>query len=98
MKRTTVLLLALLPAILSAAVPDGFPSGTSSVAGFFPLEGSGRHVWNFNAGWRFLLGDVARAEEKDFDDHSWEVVSTPHTVRLMPAEASGCRNYQGIAW
>jgi len=26
------------------------------------------------------------------------VVSTPHTVQLMPAEASGCRNYQGIAW
>ncbi|MDE6002910.1 MAG: glycoside hydrolase family 2, partial [Prevotella sp.] len=22
----------------------------------------------------------------------------PHTVQLMPAEASGCRNYQGIAW
>jgi beta-galactosidase len=26
------------------------------------------------------------------------VVSTPHTVELEPAEASGGRNYQGIAW
>ena len=70
----------------------------TSVAGLFPLENSGRLVWNFNAGWRFHLGDVVGAEAKDFDDQSWEVVSTPHTVQLMPAEASGCRNYQGIAW
>ena len=64
----------------------------------FPLENSGRLVWNFNAGWRFHLGDVAGAEAKDFNDKAWEVVSTPHSVQLMPAEASGCRNYQGIAW
>ena len=41
---------------------------------------------------------MAGAEAKDFNDKSWEVVSTPHTVQLMSAEASGCRNYQGIAW
>lgn len=70
----------------------------TSIAGLFPLDNSGRLVWNFNAGWRFHLGDVAGAEAKDFNDQSWEVVSTPHTVQLMPAEASGCRNYQGIAW
>ena len=70
----------------------------TSVAGFFPLENSGRLVWNFNAGWCFHLGDVTGAETKEFDDKTWEVVSTPHTVQLMPAEASGCRNYQGIAW
>ena len=70
----------------------------TSVAGLFPLENSGRLVWNFNAGWRFYMGDVAGAEAKNFDDKAWEVVFTPHTVQLMPAEASGCRNYQGIAW
>jgi len=70
----------------------------TSVAGLFPLEQSGRLVWNFNAGWRFCRGDVAGAERKDFDDRTWEVVSTPHSVQLMPAEASGCRNYQGVAW
>jgi beta-galactosidase len=70
----------------------------TSVAGLFPLENSGRLVWNFNAGWRFHLGDIAGAELADFNDTSWEVVSTPHSVQLMPAEASGCRNYQGIAW
>lgn len=70
----------------------------TSVAGLFPLDNSGRLVWNFNAGWRFHLGDVSHAEQKDFNDKDWEVVATPHTVQLMPAEASGCRNYQGIAW
>ena len=69
----------------------------TSVAGLFPLKDSGRLVWNFNAGWRFHLGDVLGAEKADFNDASWEVVSTPHSVQLMPAEASGCRNYQGIA-
>ena len=63
----------------------------TSVAGLFPLDNSGRLVWNFNAGWRFHLGDVADAETKDFNDTSWEVVSTPHTVQLMPAETMGYR-------
>ena len=72
--------------------------GETSIAGLFPLDDSGRLVWNFNAGWRFHLGDAVGAEAKDFNDKAWEVVSTPHTVQLMPAEASGCRNYQGIAW
>ena len=70
----------------------------TSVAGLFPLANSGRLVWNFNAGWRFHLGDVTGAEAKDFNDKGWEIVSTPHSVQLMPAEASGCRNYQGIVW
>ena len=70
----------------------------TSVAGFFPLENSGRLVWNFNAEWRFHLGDTQGAEAPDFDDSAWDVVSTPHTVQLMPAEASGCRNYQGVVW
>ncbi len=70
----------------------------TSVAGFFSLAGSGRQVYNFNTGWRFHRGDVKNGEITDLDDAGWEVVTTPHTVELMPAEASGCRNYQGIAW
>ena len=70
----------------------------TSVAGLFPLENSGRQIWSFNPEWRFHLGDVKDAEKADFNDTEWEVVSTPHSVKLMPAEASGCRNYQGIAW
>lgn len=69
-----------------------------SVAGFYSLEKSGREVYDFNVGWRFFRGDISGAEKIDFDDSRWDVVSTPHTVQLMPAEASGSRNYQGIAW
>ena len=87
---TLLLMVTLVMGLHAADVP--------SVAGLFPLEGSGRTVWNFNNGWRFHLGDVPEANRTDYDDHAWEVVSTPHTVQLMPAEASGCRNYQGVAW
>ena len=89
------LVIVLLPFYLFTFLPL---KAQTSVAGLFPLDNSGRLVWNFNAGWRFHLGDVKGAEMIDFNDKSWEMVSTPHTVQLMPAEASGCRNYQGIAW
>jgi beta-galactosidase len=69
-----------------------------SVAGFYELENAGRNVSNFNAGWRFKTGKIENAEKPDFDDSEWEVVSTPHTVGLIPAEGSGSRNYQGTAW
>jgi beta-galactosidase len=57
-----------------------------------------RTVYNFNPGWRYYKGEVQGAEAPDYDDSAWEIVSTPHTVELMPAEASGCRNYQGPVW
>ena len=84
-------LLCLLPVLAQAQME-------TSVAGFIPLSGSGRIVYNFNPGWRFHRGDIKGAEAVRFDDTSWQVVSVPHTVELMPAEASGCRNYQGVAW
>ena len=71
---------------------------TVSVAGLYPLAGSGRVVYNFNEGWRFWLGDTAGAEAVSYDDSQWEVVCAPHTVRLEPSEVSGCRNYQGVCW
>lgn len=70
----------------------------TSVAGFFELKESGRVVYNFNPGWRYHKGDAENGESPRLDDASWRVVSLPHTVELMPAEASGNRNYQGPAW
>ena len=78
---------------LTAAAAD-----TYSVAGLFPLQGSGRVIYNFNQGWRFHLGDAAGAEATAYDDSNWQVVCAPHSVRLEPSEASGGRNYQGVAW
>ena len=70
----------------------------TSVAGLYPMANSGRIIYNFNQGWRFMLGDNTGAGAADFDDSNWQVVCVPHTLRLEPAEASGGRNYQGIAW
>ena len=69
-----------------------------SIAGLHELKNSGREVYDFNVGWRFFKGDISGAEKPEFDDSSWDVVSVPHTVQLVPAEASGGRNYQGPAW
>jgi beta-galactosidase len=92
MKIRYALLLSIIVSVtMSAQIP-------TSVTGFFPLKGSGRIVYNFNQGWRFLLGDTVGAEKKDFDDSHWQIVCAPHTVQLVPSEASGCRNYQGVAW
>ncbi len=93
-----ILFLALAWLMPAMAMAENYTPAEVSVAGLIPLDGSGRVVYDFNAGWRFLKGDVAGAEAVDFDDRGWEVVATPHTVELTPAEASGCRNYQGVVW
>ena len=91
MRKITALFLLILSVALHA-------QHNISIAGFYPLDNSGRMVYNFNPGWRFHKGDVPGAGAKEFDDSTWEIISTPHTVELTPAEASGCRNYQGPAW
>ena len=88
--KKILLLLMLLPTLACAQ--------DTSVAGFYPLEGSGRIVYNFNEGWRFHLGDVDNGGATTTDDSQWEIVCAPHTARLEPSEASGGRNYQGICW
>lgn len=93
MKRTFWLL-----SVLWAMAHMALAQSDVSVAGLFPIDRQGREVWNFNPDWRFHLGDTEGAERIDYDDSAWQVVSTPHSVQLMPAEASGCRNYQGVAW
>ncbi|MDR2814237.1 MAG: glycoside hydrolase family 2 [Prevotellaceae bacterium] len=85
--------------MLLAATPVKSPAQREfSAAGFYELPGSGREVYSFNAGWRYLKGDARGAEQVAFDDGRWEAACLPHTVELVPAEASGGRNYQGVAW
>ena len=69
-----------------------------SVAGLFDLPDDGRDVWNMSPCWKFYLGDVEGGESLTLDDSQWQTISVPHSVALEPAEASGCRNYQGVAW
>lgn len=100
-KYLFILLLILIPSLLVAethCLESKIGDSPTSVAGFIPLAGSGRQVYNFNPGWRYYKGDIQGAEALSYDDLAWEIVSVPHTVELMPAEGSGCRNYQGPAW
>ena len=69
-----------------------------SKAGFLEVPNSGRKVYNFNVGWRFIKGDVKGAYQVNFEDSRWHIVNCPHGLELLPAEASGGKNYQGPAW
>ncbi|MCC8172692.1 MAG: glycoside hydrolase family 2 protein [Parabacteroides sp.] len=69
-----------------------------STAGFFQLPGSGRDVYSMNPAWRFYKGSLPDASANGFDDSAWPVVSLPHGIEYLPAEASGCVNYQGEVW
>ena len=78
--------------ILNAQTPE------YSKAGFWEVENSGREVFNFNIGWRFVKSAVDGAEATDFNDSNWEVVNCPHGLELISTEASGSNNYQGEVW
>ena len=40
--------------------------------------GSARATYDFNSGWRLVVGDPKGAEQVDFDDASWKPVTLPH--------------------
>ena len=70
-----------------------------STAGFYELPNTGREVYSMNLAWRFYKGDVEGTPfDPKFDDSNWQVVSIPHGLEYLPVEASGCVNYQGVAW
>ena len=41
-----------------------------------------REFHNFNFGWKFILQDVAGAEQPQFDDSSWRTVDVPHDFQI----------------
>ena len=52
-----------------------------------------------NLAWRFYKGEIEGSPfAVEFDDSAWEAVSVPHGLEYLPVEASGCANYQGVAW
>ena len=95
MKRNLLLFLLLLGWLLPTHA-DYQP--TYSVAGFFPLNNTGREVYSMNPAWRFYKGSMPDAYRPEFDDKAWTVVSLPDGIEYLPLEASGCVNYQGEVW
>lgn len=69
-----------------------------STAVFFELPHTGRTAYSMNPAWRFYKGNIQGAEQPDFDDRNWQLVSLPNGMEYLPSEASGCVNYQGGAW
>ncbi|WP_294627651.1 sugar-binding domain-containing protein [uncultured Bacteroides sp.] len=70
-----------------------------STAGFYPLPGTGRQVYSLNPAWRFHKGEpLGDPSSNVYEDGTWDVVSLPHGLEHLPVEASGCMNYQGVAW
>jgi hypothetical protein len=55
-----------------------------------------RQRQNFNAGWRFHLGDIAGAEDPDFDDADWQAVGLPHSFSMPYFQAPVV--YVGYGW
>ena len=72
---------------------------TPSTAGFHKLKDvDARLAFGFNNGWRFYKGDVKDAWKKNFNAEGWEQVQLPHGIEILPREASGGINYQGVVW
>lgn len=69
-----------------------------STAGFFELPDCGRKVFSMNPAWRLHKGSIQGAEQREFDDADWQLVSLPNGIEYVPEEASGCTNYQGEVW
>ncbi len=57
---------------------------------------SGRLRQNFNADWRFHLGDLEGAEKADFDDSRWQAVGLPHSFSTPYFQAPEV--YVGYGW
>jgi beta-galactosidase len=58
-----------------------------------------RATLSLNQGWLFRRCETGETESGPSNNGQvWETVNLPHSVRLEPLNASGCRNYQGVCW
>ena len=62
-------------------------------------DGGPRTSYNFNPGWKLLVGDPAGAEAPGFDDTSWKPVSLPHAWNEDDAFRQDIKDLStGVAW
>ena len=64
-----------------------------------------RAIVNFDGGWRFLQGDPPGAQDADFEDNLWHIVTLPHDWSIEgpfdptnPAGGAGAFLPTGVAW
>ena len=92
-----ILLSGLLLAGTLVAYADAYQPSYST-AGFYQLSNTGRTAYSMNPAWRFYKGHIEGAEQPEFNDKDWNIVSLPDGIEYLPTEASGCINYQGEIW
>ncbi len=90
MKRLILLAAALL------GIATTTPGSLNARARGETLPADTRSRANFNAEWRFRLGDTPQAQEAGFDDSSWQPVGTPHSFGVPYFQAS--QFYTGYGW
>ncbi len=101
MKKLSTLLAATLVLFLYGRGQSiRFDNALFSTAGFHKLENADcRRVYSFNNGWYFHKGDIPSASAVSYKrGNGWRQVQLPHGIDLLPEEASGGVNYQGIVW
>jgi len=88
------------PAQRSIPSDNYCPAGPRfSTDGFFKLpDNNAREIFSFNNGWLYHKGDIAGADRTGYDDSRWQEVQLPHGIDILPEEASGGVNYQGVVW
>ncbi|MCC8145137.1 MAG: glycoside hydrolase family 2 protein [Bacteroidales bacterium] len=94
--KSEIIVFLLLLFIASQATAGHKPE--FSTAGFYEVKNTGRKVYNMNPSWKMHKGEVLNAEQITFNDKEWQEVSLPNGIELLPLEASGCVNYQGVVW
>ena len=90
---------------LLAVLGTFLPVASVHAADVFVLPQSPRSRIDFNIDWKFIREDVPGAQSPDFNDSSWQTVSTPHTYNDIDtfnkiiSHGGGQRGaYQGPAW
>lgn len=70
-----------------------------STAGFYKSDlKSDRSILNFNSSWNFYKGTLPHLKSLQFKNLKWQKVNLPHGIEILPEEASGGKNYQGVVW
>lgn len=82
--------LLVLAGIVPAHLAIAAPLSASAVTG------DSRVRVNFNADWRFILGDVPDAQRPDFNDAKWEAIGLPHSFSIPYFRAPSF--YVGYGW
>ena len=83
-------------AALAATALTGAPPAEAKVPAIHRSVDSGRVRQNFNAGWRFHLGDADGAEKAEFNDGGWQNVGLPHSFSTPYFQAPEV--YVGYGW